>query len=70
MNYELALELKKAGFPQEGKGELRNENGLSPMLANGFPLEGEYGEFVYFPTLEELIEGCEDSIVEIRKERK
>ncbi len=60
MNYELARKLKDAGFPQEGNGVLRNENGLAPPLFGGFPLEGEYGTFIYCPTPEELIEACGD----------
>jgi hypothetical protein len=57
MNYELAKELKEAGFPQPdllpvdgvqrlyglGKGEWKSKNG---------------GAIVYVPTLEELIAAC------------
>lgn len=44
MNYELAKELKDAGFPQEGKGTYWPDNP-----------DGE-GDTAYAPTLEELIE--------------
>lgn len=58
IDYNLAKELKDAGFPQHGLGMLKNENGLSPALAHGFPLEGAYGDFVYYPTISELIDAC------------
>lgn len=51
MNYELAKELKEAGFPQ------RQEGGLF----TNFPEQGAYTpayEALYVPTLEELIEAC------------
>lgn len=67
IHYELALQLKEAGFPQAGKGDLRNENGLPPMLAHAFSLEGEYGNFVYFPTITELIDACGDDFKSLRK---
>lgn len=48
MNYETALKLKKAGFPQEGKGDR-------------YPLQSEIGlETAYVPTLPELMAACED----------
>ena len=49
MNYELAKQLKHAGFPQEGDN--RDEVGC---------YRGRHGEhgFLYYPTLEELIEAC------------
>ncbi len=45
MNYELALQLKEAGFPQKGKGHFETTK-----------LDEPY----YIPTLSELIEACED----------
>ena len=48
MNYELAKQLKDAGFPQEGKGETI---GVSGGLI-------EHSGDVYLPTLSELIEAC------------
>lgn len=49
MNYELALELRKAGFPQEGKGEWVVWKGVTP--SGNKPT-------MYVPTLSELIEAC------------
>ena len=56
INYKLAKQLKEAGFPQEGKGELR----AKPI--------GE--ELVYYPTLSELIDFVDgnDRMKEIEKE--
>lgn len=54
--YELAVELEQAGFPQTGAGHMENENGYQPF--GGIRDNDGYGNFVYFPTLEELIEGC------------
>lgn len=45
MTNELAKQLRNAGFPQQVRG--------------GF-MHGEHADFVYFPTLEELIEACGD----------
>lgn len=55
MNYELALKLKKAGFPQEGKGETRA------------PLEDPIFNEVYIPTLSELIEACGNKFQALHK---
>jgi hypothetical protein len=49
MHYDLALELKNAGFPQYGKGTWT------------LPLDrlvGRRDDRVYVPTLEELIDAC------------
>jgi hypothetical protein len=51
MDYELADELKKAGFPQ---GEL---NGFVGLMNVG---QGDEHGRAYFPTLSELIEACGD----------
>jgi len=51
MNYELAKELKEAGFPQGGKGSWT------------FPPENvvaRQADRVYVPALSELIEACGD----------
>ena len=55
MNYELAKELKDAGFPQSEP--------------NGFPgiLNPDGDTTVYYPTLEELIEACGDSSISLAK---
>jgi hypothetical protein len=47
MDYELAKQLKDAGFPQEGDRP-------GDMVSGGDVL----GERVYYPTLSELIEAC------------
>ncbi len=53
MNYELAKELKDAGFPQTGKGEvLQNHLSRRPITTHYLVDEA------YAPTLEELIEAC------------
>jgi hypothetical protein len=51
MNYDLAKQLRDAGFPQGGKGTW------------AFPpnaLVGRANDRVYLPTLSELIEACGD----------
>lgn len=48
-NYNLAKELKDAGFPQSG------DDG---RFYNAYPSDGGKGASVYYPTLEELIEAC------------
>lgn len=50
MNYELAKELKEAGFPQDGDN--RDAVG-EPVHAGNFGTG-----FAYVPTLEELIDAC------------
>lgn len=60
MNYELAKELKDAGFPQE----LRDGYWYSPhtkVVRKGFPIIAEY---CYAPTLEELIKACKSIWIE------
>jgi hypothetical protein len=49
MNYELAKELRDAGFPQGGKGSW-----IGPVDQ----IVWRSGDRVYVPTLEELIEVC------------
>ncbi len=57
MNYELAKELKEAGFPQEGvEGETR-------LSGNAF---GSGLEYCYHPDLSELIEACGQRFDEVR----
>lgn len=54
MNYELAKQLKEAGFPQKGKGHISSKG-------KEFKYEHiAYGDDLYFPTLSELIEVCGD----------
>lgn len=60
ISYELAQQLKDAGFPQAGRGDFlhnvevtqRNEDGL------GTHVRWDEKEDVYSPTLSELIEAC------------
>lgn len=52
MTYELAKELKDAGFPQTGKGNFYGGDGSA--------LGGTTIDVVYKPTLSELIEACVD----------
>lgn len=55
MNYELAKELKDAGFPQK---EFDFHNGIT----GEWPGDIRPADFPYNPTLEELIEACGDDI--------
>ncbi len=51
MNYELAKELKEAGFPQQDMPQFDAEGYIHRTLE-------EEENWVYEPTLEELIEAC------------
>ncbi len=56
ITYELAKQLKEAGFPQEGKGLFLSKvtiYGSKPSIVNN-------PELAYAPTLPELIEACGD----------
>ena len=53
MNYELAKQLKDAGFPQQ------EPNGFVGILNHGADPD------VYFPDLEELIEACGNGFIAI-----
>jgi hypothetical protein len=53
MNYELAKELKDAGFPQKGNGGFLVETELV-----GETIAGKKDTECYTPTLSELIEAC------------
>jgi hypothetical protein len=74
MNYELAKELKEAGFPQGdpfvSKGEYTSSTGMRGRL--GLELD-EYKAkhpdclIFYCPTLEELIEACGDTFGTLEK---
>jgi len=54
MNYELALQLKNAGFPQTNKGGIFQGDEIKTELP------GKAFEMVSDPTLSELIEECGD----------
>ncbi len=63
MNYELAKQLKDAGFPQNGNGEPQ-------YFKDGVRDRTEFGhryERLYIPTLEELIEACGDGFNGLHK---
>jgi hypothetical protein len=58
MDYELAKQLKGAGFPQFGNSSfafIKTENG---WMMSGNCEFWQHVEHVYTPTLEELIEAC------------
>jgi hypothetical protein len=57
MNYELARELKDAGFPQ---GTTTDANRYNHLDSKGNPCAPFYPDAVYVPTLTELIEACGD----------
>jgi hypothetical protein len=61
MKYELALELKDAGFPQEGKGE---------RIGSPDALLWRRHDRVYKPTLEELIEACGDNFFSLQRVKR
>jgi hypothetical protein len=56
MNYELAKELKDAGFPQEGNGA---------RIAPPDKIVVRRDDFAYAPTLEELIEACGENFMRL-----
>lgn len=64
MNYELAKELKEAGFPQKGLGRwVDDTNGIwsdRPDYDSKFA-------FAYFPSLEELIEACGEAFNDLQR---
>lgn len=64
MNYELAKQLKDAGFPQEFKNG--TIIGDYQMTVDDIGLPVSNGS-AYVPTLSELIEACEPQITSIRK---
>lgn len=53
MTYELAKQLKDAGFPQEGKG-----GWIDDKEPKELPSMPDWEGAVYVPTLSELIEAC------------
>jgi hypothetical protein len=59
MNYQLARELKDAGFPQAGNGRWTGDPNK---------LVWESGDRVYVPTLEELIERCRRDLESLSQE--
>ena len=61
MDYELAMELKDAGFPQSGTGGWTYAPDKLVTRPN---------DRVYVPTLEELIEACADRLVGLERQDK
>ena len=57
MNYELAKQLKDAGFPQISENVLRN---ISLEEEMNRQLIGQESNYICNPTLSELIEACGD----------
>jgi len=57
MTYELAKQLKDAGFPQEGDGYVLHTPNCKGWDA---PSDCTHKTRAYVPTLEELIEACGD----------
>lgn len=84
MNYELAKQLKEAGFSQIGKGDMwllddpslfedkRNQTvsvlTRDDYIRNTSIERNKYGEDLYIPTLEELIEECGDMFLSLRQD--
>lgn len=75
MNYELALKLKEAGFPQLGSGRellldkplLESDETVTSMSRERYCTSNiernKHGVDVYAPTLEELIEACQPELL-------
>jgi hypothetical protein len=65
MDYELAKQLKDAGFPQNGNGEHKD---LGYFIADRNYQAGEdipVNTPYYVPTLSELIEACKGTIIKL-----
>ena len=66
MNYELAKELKDAGFPQSGQfGFSRKRDGSPVYNGPAYLINDE--DWVVAPTLEELIEACGDGFLSLSR---
>lgn len=60
MNYELAKELREAGFPQKGMGTFsRHRKDIDEQYV-------EVNE-IYIPTLSELIEACGEKFIQLTR---
>ena len=63
MNYELAKQLKEAGFPQEeNEGKI-----LCPHRGWSCNKGCKEKDWIYHPTLSELIEACGDEFIKLEK---
>lgn len=58
MNYDLALELKNAGFPQPNVDQANGDL----VFPGNWVMNKETGGVVYHPHLSELIEACEPRV--------
>lgn len=67
MNYELAKKLKDAGFPQKRPQELCPCNKPKQMDGMTSLCGHSYYQYVSVPTLEELIEACEEKFKRLVK---
>ena len=65
ITYELARELRDAGFPQDGDGGIYvNSDGSNKLEVD--PRDGRIG--YYIPTLEELMRACGEVTVEKKQD--
>lgn len=69
MTYELAKKLKDAGFPQpnvdeKAKGDWVSDGGIVIWDRNR---DEDDMDFIYIPTLSELIEACGDRFLQLNK---
>lgn len=64
INYELAKELKEAGFPQNWKNDFYSKEGLIFRQPTTRLITGNE---IFIPTLSELIEACGDEFGSIER---
>lgn len=69
MNYELAKELKDAGFPQKGTSTFVQQGEVYAYIASVSDMakmkeDGTFELMPYVPSLSELIEACVEIIIE------
>ncbi len=63
ISYELAKQLKHAGFPQDGEGSFLP---LIPLYEDGIT-SVEQPQSCYAPTLSELIEACGEDLMSLHR---
>ncbi len=71
MNYELAKELKDVGFSQDGNGIQSWYDWNQKEIDRNYDFlseDNESGEYIYLPTLSELIEACGYKLRAIQRE--
>ena len=69
IDYKLALALKDAGFPQEGKGKKQIYQNKVPCEMASSEVDGGKHEVFYIPTLSELIEACGDGYMTLERSK-